>query len=226
MPYHSKWQDLPTEAINPRRWPSTGCPWSTSSTSSATRTGSVVAAVHRERERIAHGVEIIVTPFERAAGCSSWAPARAAVSACVEAAEMPPTFGTPPKLVQAIMAGGQDAVFRRARASRTSSRKAPAASRASASPSGTSSSASPPAGSRSSSAARSPRPQEGRAHHLRHLLAGHRASELCRSDHRAGRRRRSHRRVDPPQGGHGHEDGAQHADDHRDDPRRQRCTAT
>jgi len=30
----------------------------------------------------------------------------------VEAAEMPPTFGTSPTLVQAIMAGGQDAVFR------------------------------------------------------------------------------------------------------------------
>jgi N-acetylmuramic acid 6-phosphate etherase len=30
----------------------------------------------------------------------------------VEAAEMPPTFGTTPKLVQAIMAGGQEAVFR------------------------------------------------------------------------------------------------------------------
>ena len=30
----------------------------------------------------------------------------------VEAAEMPPTFGTSPKLVQAIMAGGQEAVFR------------------------------------------------------------------------------------------------------------------
>ena len=29
----------------------------------------------------------------------------------VEAAEMPPTFGTPPRLVQAIMAGGQAAVF-------------------------------------------------------------------------------------------------------------------
>jgi N-acetylmuramic acid 6-phosphate etherase len=30
----------------------------------------------------------------------------------LEAAEMPPTFGTPPTLVQAIMAGGQEAVFR------------------------------------------------------------------------------------------------------------------
>jgi N-acetylmuramic acid 6-phosphate etherase len=30
----------------------------------------------------------------------------------VEASEMPPTFGTSPTLVQAIMAGGQDAVFR------------------------------------------------------------------------------------------------------------------
>jgi N-acetylmuramic acid 6-phosphate etherase len=30
----------------------------------------------------------------------------------VEAAEMPPTFGIPPTMVQAIMAGGQDAVFK------------------------------------------------------------------------------------------------------------------
>jgi N-acetylmuramic acid 6-phosphate etherase len=30
----------------------------------------------------------------------------------LEAAEMPPTFGTAPTLVQAIMAGGQDAVFK------------------------------------------------------------------------------------------------------------------
>jgi N-acetylmuramic acid 6-phosphate etherase len=30
----------------------------------------------------------------------------------LEAAEMPPTFGTAPTLVQGIMAGGQEAVFR------------------------------------------------------------------------------------------------------------------
>ena len=30
----------------------------------------------------------------------------------IEAAECPPTFGTPPRLVQAIMAGGRGAVFR------------------------------------------------------------------------------------------------------------------
>jgi N-acetylmuramic acid 6-phosphate etherase len=30
----------------------------------------------------------------------------------VEAAEMPPTFGVPPRLFQAVMAGGQEAVFR------------------------------------------------------------------------------------------------------------------
>src|SRR5262249_58555510 len=30
----------------------------------------------------------------------------------LEAAECPPTFGTPPRLVQAIMAGGRAAVFR------------------------------------------------------------------------------------------------------------------
>ena len=87
----------------------------------------VVAAVHKERERIAHGSR----SSERSEGrphlfIGAGTSGRLGV---VEASEMPPTFGTSPTLVQAIMAGGQEAVFRARKASKTTTKKGRAASR-------------------------------------------------------------------------------------------------
>jgi len=72
----------------------------------------VVSAVHREREQIAHGVEIITGALKKGGRLFIVGAGTSGRLGVLEAAEMPPTFGTPPKLVQAIMAGGQDAVFK------------------------------------------------------------------------------------------------------------------
>jgi N-acetylmuramic acid 6-phosphate etherase len=110
--YHSKWQDLPTEAINPD---TLGID-KMSSLDIIDLIGAedrkVVAAVHKERERIAHGVDIIVSALRKGGRLFLVGAGTSGRLGLLEAAEMPLTFGTPPKLVQAIMAGGQEAVFR------------------------------------------------------------------------------------------------------------------
>jgi N-acetylmuramic acid 6-phosphate etherase len=71
-----------------------------------------VAAVGRVRRQIAAAVELIVAAL-RGGGRLVFAGAGTSGRLGVlEAAECPPTFGTPPGLVQAIMAGGRAAVFR------------------------------------------------------------------------------------------------------------------
>src|SRR5215510_7444012 len=112
MPYHSKWESLPTEAINPATLAIDKMPVEDIIDLVSGEDRRVVTAVHRERERIAHGVEILVTALKKGGRIFLVGAGTSGRLGVVEAAEMPPTFGTPPKLVQAIMAGGQEAVFR------------------------------------------------------------------------------------------------------------------
>src|SRR6187455_1563223 len=112
MPYHSKWQDLPTEAINPATLAIDKMPVADIVDLITAEDRRVVTAVHRERERIALGVEILVTTLKKGGRIFLVGAGTSGRLGIVEAAEMPPTFGTPPTLVQAIMAGGQEAVFR------------------------------------------------------------------------------------------------------------------
>jgi len=72
----------------------------------------VVAAVHKEKEKIAHGIEIITQALRKGGRIIFVGAGTSGRLGVVEAAEMPPTFGTSPRLVQAIMAGGQAAVFK------------------------------------------------------------------------------------------------------------------
>jgi N-acetylmuramic acid 6-phosphate etherase len=111
MPYHSKWQYLPTEAINPATLGIDKMPVLEIVDLLGLEDKRVVAAVHKERERIAHGVEIMVTALKKGGRLFLVGAGTSGRLGIVEAAEMPLTFGTSPKLVQAIMAGGQDAVF-------------------------------------------------------------------------------------------------------------------
>jgi N-acetylmuramic acid 6-phosphate etherase len=111
MPYHSKWQDLPTEAINPSTLGIDKMPVLEIVDLLSAEDRRVVSAVHRERERIAHGVEIIVSALKKGGRVLLVGAGTSGRLGVLEAAEMPPTFGTPPKLVQGIMAGGQEAVF-------------------------------------------------------------------------------------------------------------------
>ena len=112
MPYHSKWQDLPTEAINPATLAIDTMPVADIIDLISSEDRRVVSAVHRERERIAHGVEIIVSALRAGGRVLLVGAGTSGRLGIVEAAEMPPTFGTSPALVQAVMAGGQDAVFK------------------------------------------------------------------------------------------------------------------
>jgi N-acetylmuramic acid 6-phosphate etherase len=112
MAYHSKWQDLPTEAINPDTLGIDTMPVLDIIDLIGQEDRKVVAAVHRERERIAHGIEIITAALKKGGRVLLVGAGTSGRLGILEATEMPPTFGTSPKLVQAIMAGGQDAAFR------------------------------------------------------------------------------------------------------------------
>jgi N-acetylmuramic acid 6-phosphate etherase len=72
----------------------------------------VISAVLKEKERIAHGIEIVTQALKKGGRVVFVGAGTSGRLGVVEASEMPPTFGTSPKLVQAIMAGGQEAVFR------------------------------------------------------------------------------------------------------------------
>ncbi|MEZ5319648.1 MAG: N-acetylmuramic acid 6-phosphate etherase [Vicinamibacterales bacterium] len=112
MPYHSKWQDLPTEAINPNSLGIDKMPIPDIIDLISSEDRKVVTAVHRERDRIAHGVELMVAALRKGGRLILVGAGTSGRLCVVEAAEMPPTFSTPDSLVQAVMAGGQEAVFR------------------------------------------------------------------------------------------------------------------
>jgi N-acetylmuramic acid 6-phosphate etherase len=109
---HSKWQALPTEAINPESLAVDKTAVLDIIDLIVNEDRKVVAAVQREKERIAHGVEIITQSLRKGGRIIFIGAGTSGRLGVVEASEMPPTFGTSPNLVQAIMAGGQDAVFR------------------------------------------------------------------------------------------------------------------
>jgi len=111
MPTQSKWQSLPTEQINPASLAVDKTPVLDIIDLVVNEDKKVVAAVHKEREKIAHGVEIITQSLRKGGRVIFVGAGTSGRLGVVEAAEMPPTFGTHPRLVQGIMAGGQAAVF-------------------------------------------------------------------------------------------------------------------
>ena len=112
MPTHSKWQSLPTEAINPLSLGVDKTPVRDIIEMVIAEDRKVIAAVHKEKERITHGVEIITQSLKKGGRIIFVGAGTSGRLGVVEASEMPPTFGTTPSTVQAIMAGGQEAVFR------------------------------------------------------------------------------------------------------------------
>ena len=108
----SKWQALPTEAINPLSLAVDKTPVPDIIDLIVNEDRKVVAAVQKERERIAHGVGIISQALRKGGRIVFIGAGTSGRLGIIEASEMPPTFGTNPKSVQAIMAGGQEAVFR------------------------------------------------------------------------------------------------------------------
>jgi N-acetylmuramic acid 6-phosphate etherase len=111
MPTMSKWESLPTEAINPN-----SLALDTASVGDVidlmiNEDRKVVAAVHREKERITAGVQMITESFRKGGRIIFVGAGTSGRLGVVEAAEMPPTFGVSATRFHAIMAGGKDAVF-------------------------------------------------------------------------------------------------------------------
>ena len=112
MPSQSKWESLPTEAINPASLAVDKAPVGEIVDIILNEDRKVIAAVQKEKERIAHGIEIISHALRKGGRIIFIGAGTSGRLGVVEASEMPPTFGTPANVVQAIMAGGQEAVFR------------------------------------------------------------------------------------------------------------------
>ena len=110
MPHRSKWEELPTEAINPATLGLDKLSSSDIVELMMQDDRKVLAAVHREKSRIALGVDIIVQSFRKGGRVIFVGAGTSGRLGILESAEMPPTFGTPAGMVQAIMAGGRNAV--------------------------------------------------------------------------------------------------------------------
>jgi N-acetylmuramic acid 6-phosphate etherase len=111
MPNSSKWESLPTEAINPSSLDLDTTPVGEIVDLMVAEDRKVVAAVHREKERIVSGIQMIAEALRKGGRLIFVGAGTSGRLGVVEAAEMPPTFGVSPTRVRAIMAGGKDAVF-------------------------------------------------------------------------------------------------------------------
>jgi N-acetylmuramic acid 6-phosphate etherase len=111
MPHRSKWEELPTEAINPATLGLDKLSPSDIVELMMQDDRKVLAAVQREKSRIALGVDIIVQSFRKGGRVIFVGAGTSGRLGILESAEMPPTFGTPTAMVQAIMAGGRNAVL-------------------------------------------------------------------------------------------------------------------
>src|SRR5258707_12472717 len=110
MPVRSKWKSFPTEQINPATLAIDKLAPADIVEGMLNEDRKMLAAVQREKERIAVGVEIITQALRKNGRIIFVGAGTSGRLGVLESAEMPPTFGTDPDLVQAIMAGGQGAI--------------------------------------------------------------------------------------------------------------------
>src|ERR671918_2562078 len=111
MAVRSKWQSLPTEAINSSTLGIDKLPANDIVELMLNEDRKVLAAVQRERERVALGVEMISAALRKGGRVVFVGAGTSGRLGVLESAEMPPTFSTDPELVQAVMAGGREAIF-------------------------------------------------------------------------------------------------------------------
>lgn len=112
MPVQSKWQLLPTEAINPASLAIDKLSPAAIVDLMADEDRKIIAAVSKEKERIALGVEVISQALRKGGRLVFVGAGTSGRLGVLEAAEIPPTFGTDPSLVRAVMAGGNQALIR------------------------------------------------------------------------------------------------------------------
>ena len=112
MPTRSKWQFLPTEAINPATLAIDKQSAADIVEEMFAEDRKMLAAVQREKDRIVVGIDILTQALKKGGRIIFVGAGTSGRLGVIESAEMPPTFGTKPELVQAIMAGGQDAMLK------------------------------------------------------------------------------------------------------------------
>src|SRR5687767_5988796 len=105
----SKWQSLPTEAINPSSLGIDKLAADDIVDLMINEDRKMLAAVQRERERIAVGVEMLSAALRKGGRIIFVGAGTSGRLGVLESAEVPPTFSTDPDLVQAVRAGGRDA---------------------------------------------------------------------------------------------------------------------
>jgi len=111
MPVHSKWQSLPTEAINPETLAFDKLSAVDIVEHMLHEDRKMLAAVQREKERIAVGIDILTSALRHKGRIVFVGAGTSGRLGVLESSEMPPTFGTKADLVQAVMAGGKDAML-------------------------------------------------------------------------------------------------------------------
>jgi N-acetylmuramic acid 6-phosphate etherase len=112
MPVRSKWQSLPTEAINPSTLAIDKLPTDEIVDLMVNEDRKMIAAVQKEKARIAMGADLIGSALRKGGRIVFVGAGTSGRLGVLESAEMPPTFSTDPLLVQAIMAGGKNAILR------------------------------------------------------------------------------------------------------------------
>ena len=111
MTLRSKWQSLPTEAINPDTLALDKLTPADLVEGMLHEDRKMLAAVQREKDRIAVGIDILTQGLRSGGRIVFVGAGTSGRLGVLESSEMPPTFGTKPELVQAIMAGGKDAML-------------------------------------------------------------------------------------------------------------------
>ena len=112
MPTRSKWQALPTEAINPATLAIDKLPAAGIVDLMLAEDRKMLLAVQRERDRIALGADLLAKALRKGGRIVFVGAGTSGRLGVLESAEMPPTFGTDTDIVQAIMAGGKGAILK------------------------------------------------------------------------------------------------------------------
>jgi N-acetylmuramic acid 6-phosphate etherase len=112
MPTRSKWQSLPTEAINPATLAIDKLPATGIIDLMIAEDRKMLLAVQREHDRIALGADILAKALRKGGRVVFVGAGTSGRLGILESAEMPPTFGTDSDSVQAIMAGGKGAILK------------------------------------------------------------------------------------------------------------------
>ncbi len=112
MTVQSKWQQLPTEAINPATLSIDKLAPAEIVELMINEDRKIISALAREKERIALGVEMVAQGLRKGGRIVFVGAGTSGRLGVLEAAELPPTFGMDPHVVVAIMAGGKPALIK------------------------------------------------------------------------------------------------------------------